>query len=259
MSNCETSSRREDYIREMMKFVRIDIFGNCNGYFKNSKQLPCQNDENFEACFIELVNTYKFYLAFENSLCDDYVTEKYWKFYTKSMIFKANIVPVVRGAKKNQYEKIAINNSLIFADDFQTPKLLAEYLVKLILNTDMYMNYFEWKFNLFTEFNKNKNRIENKEIKLIKSDMQALFCYLCSMLHNETFINSKSNKIWKLSEWFSVEKSCWDSKESRSIIFSLAQLAKDIFFNNCKILYKHINTLILFIFILVFFFFLFLA
>jgi len=209
-----------------MKYIQIDIYGNCGSYFKNSKPIPCSNDDTFQTCFSQLINSYRFYLAFENSLCDDYITEKYWKFYSSSMIFNINIVNVVRGAKRNQYEKLTISNSFIFADDFETPKLLADYLVKLISNPNMYMKYFEWKFDLYNELNKNSSNIENlSEKKILQYDIQAPLCYLCSMLHNETFMNSHSNKIWKISEWFSVENSCWDFRETRRIFFWLAQSA----------------------------------
>jgi alpha-1,3-fucosyltransferase len=35
---------------------------------------------------------YKFYLSFENSLCRDYVTEKFWK------VLMYDVVPIVYGA-----------------------------------------------------------------------------------------------------------------------------------------------------------------
>ena len=90
----------------------------------------------------------------------------------------------------------------------------------------MYMKYFEWKFDLYIELTMNSGNIENtKERKFKQYEIQAPLCYLCSMLHNETFMNNHSNKIWKISEWFSVENSCWDFRETRRIFFWLAQSA----------------------------------
>lgn len=78
----------------------------------------------------------------------------------------------------------------------------------------------KWKFDLYIEPNKNSGNIENtKEKKFKQYEIQAPLCYLCSMLHNETFMNSHSNKIWKISEWFSVENSCWDYTKSAYILY----------------------------------------
>ena len=41
---------------------------------------------------------YKFYFAFENSNCDDYITEKFF-----NSIRRADVVPVVMGASKEAY------------------------------------------------------------------------------------------------------------------------------------------------------------
>ena len=42
-------------------------------------------------CTAALARHYKFYLSFENSLCDEYVTEKFW------MRLQQPIVPIVMG------------------------------------------------------------------------------------------------------------------------------------------------------------------
>ena len=39
-------------------------------------------------CDEKLVQGYKFYLSFENNLCQDYVTEKFWN------AMRRNVVPV---------------------------------------------------------------------------------------------------------------------------------------------------------------------
>ena len=35
---------------------------------------------------------YKFYLAFENSLCQEYITEKFWKALTDGLVRKAYLI-----------------------------------------------------------------------------------------------------------------------------------------------------------------------
>ena len=71
---------------------------------------------------------FKFFLAFENSRCDDYITEKLW---LKS--FAKNVVPVVAGPSRSNYENLfnLPKKSFIHVDDFKTPKELADYLVFL--------------------------------------------------------------------------------------------------------------------------------
>jgi hypothetical protein len=73
VSHCETNSKREDFVLELMKYIRVDIYGNCLNYFKNSFKHPCGDlkNENVDDCNNNLLNSYKFYLAFENSLCED--------------------------------------------------------------------------------------------------------------------------------------------------------------------------------------------
>jgi hypothetical protein len=73
VSHCETNSKREDFVLELMNYIKVDIYGNCLNYFKNSLKHPCGDlkKENVDDCNNNLLNSYKFYLAFENSLCED--------------------------------------------------------------------------------------------------------------------------------------------------------------------------------------------
>ena len=84
-----------------------------------------------------LNTTYKFYLSFENRLCDDYMTEKPWK------AIHNNVVPVVLGAYN--YSELMPPNSYIDIKDFASPKELAEYLIMLDNNDELYNRYLSWK------------------------------------------------------------------------------------------------------------------
>jgi hypothetical protein len=80
---------------------------------------------------------YQLYLAEKNSLCPDYVTEKFYR------ALMNDIVPVVfDGADYAQY---APPNSYVKIADFQSPKQLAEYILLLANNDALYSKYFEWK------------------------------------------------------------------------------------------------------------------
>ena len=59
---------------------------------------------------------YKFYLAFENSDCEDYITEKFWRTLNKTLS-----IPIVMG--KGNYKALAPPNSYIHVDDFTSPEV----------------------------------------------------------------------------------------------------------------------------------------
>ena len=70
VSNCGARNGRLDYAKELQKYIQVDIYGSCG-----SKRCPrSQADQ----CFKLLDRDYKFYLAFENSNCKDYITEKFF-------------------------------------------------------------------------------------------------------------------------------------------------------------------------------------
>lgn len=78
-----------------------------------------------------------FFFSFENSLCDDYVTEKFFK------IFDYDIVPIVFGHAN--YSKMAPVKSYINFNEFGSVQKLADYLKYLDQNETAYAEYFEWK------------------------------------------------------------------------------------------------------------------
>jgi alpha-1,3-fucosyltransferase len=84
-----------------------------------------------------LESKYKFYLSFENSLCEDYVTEKFFK------VLNYTIIPIVLGGAN--YSRIAPAKSFIDVIDFQSIAQLAEYIKYLDQNETAYAEYFEWK------------------------------------------------------------------------------------------------------------------
>jgi hypothetical protein len=68
VSNCHARNNRLQYVKELARHVGVDIYGACGNY-------KCPRN-NAKMCFDLLNARYKFYLAFENSNCVDYITEK---------------------------------------------------------------------------------------------------------------------------------------------------------------------------------------
>lgn len=114
-------------------------------------------------CDDRLAKEYKFYLAFENSNCKDYISEK---FFEKAL--GHDVLPIVMGAPPDDYEKYAPFRSYIHVEHFKSPKELAEYLHILDNNDDFYNTYFKWKGT--GEF---------------LGGGPKTFCRLCALLHDE--------------------------------------------------------------------------
>ncbi len=84
-----------------------------------------------------LTKDYKFYLSFENSVCTDYVTEKFFN------RFADWIVPIVLNRKI--HAKVAPDDPFIAADDSDSPESLANYLKFLDKNPLEYLKFFSWR------------------------------------------------------------------------------------------------------------------
>ena len=130
VSNCDTPSHRMDYVKVLKKHIQVDIYGKCG-------HLKCSRSQENE-CWNKVDKHYHFYLAFENSICKDYVTEKFFN------AMNHNVVPIVLGGAN--YQDLAPKNSYIDAyNDYKNPVLLAKYLKNLIDDKAAYAQYFWWK------------------------------------------------------------------------------------------------------------------
>lgn len=71
VSNCNPPNGRSNYVRELIKYIEVDVYGACS-----DKVCPKINEA---GCDDLLNKDYKFYLSFENSNCKDYITEKFFQ------------------------------------------------------------------------------------------------------------------------------------------------------------------------------------
>ena len=70
VSNCKTQSKREDYMAELSKYIKVDVFGKCGNFTPECDSLWQSS------CTNSMMDGYKFYFAAENSICKDYFTGK---------------------------------------------------------------------------------------------------------------------------------------------------------------------------------------
>ena len=126
VSNCDNRFKRLSLIDELRSHgVHVTVFGKCGTY-------QCGDD-----CRRQIALNFKFYLAFENSLCNDYVTEKLFD------VLNYNIIPVVYGGA--DYERFLPRSAYINVFDFPTLSQLANYMLHLSQNRKAYNAYFKWK------------------------------------------------------------------------------------------------------------------
>jgi len=136
---------------------------------------------------------YKFVMAFENSLCWDYVTEKF--FYNINF----DIIPVVLDLHGN-YERFAPPKSYINALDFSSVKELADYLKVLDQNDTLYNEYFWWKGYYAFEYS-----LHVFELNIYEAAARG-FCSLCSKLHHPS--PSPSSVYKNLTKWWYDDATC---------------------------------------------------
>nr|CAD2181016.1 unnamed protein product [Meloidogyne enterolobii] len=126
-----------------------------------------------------------FYLAFENSVCKNYITEKFW--YLKHLI-----VPIVLSRRVFKKTKIP-DNVYIAVDDYNNVEELAEYLLYLQRNRTAYLKYFEWtKTYRKTTYRLNYYRYSplarQSYINVINGSNAPEYnpiCNLCELLHKQ--------------------------------------------------------------------------
>jgi alpha-1,3-fucosyltransferase len=169
-SNCITASKREKYVEELKKTVTVDVFGQCG----DKECLPKMSEQ----CLEQLSKEYRFILAFENSICRDYVTEKYFN------ALNYDIIPVVFGG--SDYHRIAPKNSFIDALSYSSPRHLARYLLYLSKHHNQYNKYFKWK----------------RDYELT---VDPYPCQICRKLNNP----KEPIKVWHhLNSWWFQESNC---------------------------------------------------
>ena len=85
-SNYNERSGRTRYVVELMRYLDVHSYGKC----LRNNQLPAERDNRQGK--LDTMATYKFTLAFENAIANDYVTEKFFE------PLAAGSVPVYLGA-----------------------------------------------------------------------------------------------------------------------------------------------------------------
>ncbi|ELU08205.1 hypothetical protein CAPTEDRAFT_110767 [Capitella teleta] len=183
VSNCRTQSRREEYVKRLQKWIDVDVYGRCGNFTCTKDWQNADGD-----CLRMIGDKYNFYLAFENSFCKDYVTEKFFK------MLHLDTIPIVRGGAS--YEKHSPRRWYINTKDFKSPRKLALHLKRLISRPKLY-----------AQFMKDKERFHSEAFFGIRH--LPSWCNLCKKLNDP----SEPTKIYQeMGKWWNG-KDCHQPKD----------------------------------------------
>ncbi|XP_013199634.1 alpha-(1,3)-fucosyltransferase C [Amyelois transitella] len=181
-SNCPAYSHREKFVEKLqMKLnkyrLKIDIYGKCGN-------LTCPR-QNRQLCLDMIKKDYYFYLSFENSFSEDYVTEKLLH------ALQNDAVPIVYG--KANYTRFMPDGIYLNALTLG-PEKLAKEMNYLINNPKKYADYFKWK-NHYSYHSRGE------------SEETDDYCAFCKLLNDEEKFRRKS-VIEDFRKWWDSPKFC---------------------------------------------------
>lgn len=182
ISNCDSMDyNRMDVVKKLSKYIDIDIFGKCG-----NKNPPCENLKKGgnPECEAQMHKPYRFFIAFENSLCKDYITEKFWDRLQSKSLF----IPVAMGGLTlEDYTAVAPLDSFLHLYNFTSVDALGIYLNKLVHDNSKYNGYHRWR---------NHYEIDTKR------NMGA--CDLCKIANRKPKIAVRTD----LTTWWNSDSNC---------------------------------------------------
>ncbi|XP_060665138.1 alpha-(1,3)-fucosyltransferase B [Drosophila nasuta] len=185
-SDCNTMSGREDYVRELMKHMKVDSYGSClhNRDLPESLQKDYLNNL-YSPELLRFLAHYKFMIAIENGVCEDYITEKFWR----PLI--VGVIPIYFGSPSIR-DWQPKNKSAIYVDDFPNARALAAFLEQLGDNSTEYFSYLGHKVLrrhtidnqlLLTQLITRSFSMRGDQQSQENSLFQRFECYVCRQLH----------------------------------------------------------------------------
>lgn len=223
ISNCiqqVTSDRTNILIELEENGITIDKFGVCFG--KPIGDLTNVSDRKNKK--IEVISKYKFYLVFENSKNDGYISEKYWE------ALEAGAIPVVLGAYDiKQYEPRP--GSILHIEDFESVEELAKEMKRIASNPEIYDKMMEWK----------KIGPSDQFISVLESNL-AFWCQICIRIADEIVPKIISNEI------LVRERGTFYYRPIHLKEFTLEELNEEIerVFENHQPIWNHTNSQFIF-------------
>ncbi|XP_053386070.1 glycoprotein 3-alpha-L-fucosyltransferase A-like [Mercenaria mercenaria] len=186
-SHCQTHSKRQEYVKELQKYVDVEVLGRCGKRWKCGVHF--RHNEN---CFQLLNTSYKFYLAFKNALCHQYFTEK---FYDN---FNYDLIMLTRGGSTGDARRLFPEGTYISTDDFKSIKELGAFLKNL--SVDRYADLLRRKSQFYSP-----------------GYMKVYERAMCDICERMNFVDKYTKTIKNIKEWAFVTQPCLKSNEVADI------------------------------------------
>ena len=183
-------------MKEMQRHINIDIYGkpgSCDKIpgFKPRTDL-CDGSMNQEGseCFQKFYGEYRYLLAFENAVCDWYISEKIGR------ALNHGILPIALGPLIHHYNKLLPEGSFLHVDNFTSPHELAKHISKLDANHTLYDSYFAWRVHY---------ELKSQPLQNDKDILQHVWCEICKRLWRVPHVQ---DTFYNISQFWSGERQC---------------------------------------------------
>ena len=131
ISSPVNKSHRLEYISELIEYLPIDSYGNWR------RNCVLDEDKGYIPK-LDIIKQYKFTIAFENAVSQDYVTEKFFEPLT------VGSVPIYLGAPNIETFSPG-EHAFIDVRDYTSPKDLADDIMRYCRDISRYDSLLEWK------------------------------------------------------------------------------------------------------------------
>ena len=145
-----------------MEHLPVDNYGNC---FHNVDMPVTRGRGDYQTVKEEVLKQYKFAVAFENKVLENYVTEKVYN------ALSAGSIPIYLGAP--DIMKHVPSGSIINAADFSGPAALAQHIQRVASDPALYASYFDW------------DKRELDRLAASHSCMHNWYCQVCELMAYE--------------------------------------------------------------------------
>lgn len=191
-SDCETATERDEFVKKLMTFVKVDSYGAC----LNNKALPNKFVDDYlnkldEDEFLHFVAKYKFVIAIENGVCEDYITEKLWR------AIRVGSVPIYFGSPTVK-DWLPYDRSAVLIEDYGSIEKLAVHLKKLLEDDNLYEKYLQHKLKGTVT---NERLVNELKLRPWSADplqiVNKLECLVCENVYENLKGHKKIHKVSK--------------------------------------------------------------